>query len=146
MTQIRSWDRFSRGLPRLGVSNPGASDLRWGRTPTPVRVVAWPEGAPLQADVPQAGERVVFSESSSAFPTVFTVRNGVPYLSADRHWMLGIRSPLGTNSSARVGSIEPYVEPTPEPERTYTQEEIREAFGRMSLGSAQRLIDRLDDE
>jgi len=128
MSEVRSWDRWvdkrdgAPFLKELTQSRVYPSQLA-------VRVVAWPEGAPKQEDVPHVGEVRKWKEEN------YTVLDGIPFKNRNKGhvWSLHCNSDLGSSWFIPVGDLEPI---SPTPPQTYTEEEIREAIkGAIDLGT-----------
>ena len=81
MSEVRSWDGMSGDIHFCADG--------WKKD-IPVRVVAWPEGAPKQEDVPQVGEKVRKGSNT------YTVVTGIPYKSRDGEWYLLLLSTIGS--------------------------------------------------
>lgn len=119
MSEIRSWDghgikyRSSKKDSICFVNSPKDEHS------FPVRVVAWPEGAPRQEDVPQAGERVRKGHNT------YTVVTGIPYKSSEGKWYLLLLSTVGSTAGHLIGSFK---EIPPAQPRSYTEDEIRAAL------------------
>ena len=81
---LRSWDRKAEQLPNDRNTSPGTSRLgaqNFWKNSKKVRVVAWPEGAPPQDQIPHAGTLVRRKKTTPGqIPGVtFTVATGIPY-------------------------------------------------------------------
>ena len=146
MSEIRSWDRwastedFVSGVEKLQVTNYHKSEIY----NIPVRVVAWPEGAPNQEDIPQAGEKVRRKDVAPEHASTFTIQSGIPYLYQNDKWYLRVMIGEGNRTiSERVDNL---VIVSPISPQTYTEEEIREAMKReIDLGTyyEDKVMDRL---
>ena len=121
MSKIRSWDRMADDEQRYTAVEV------FNGYPNRVRVVEWPEGAPPPEDVPQAGALVTLKHATSGDDgRVFEVVNGIPE-KVWHTWRLRLRpvsDPFNTDYFVLLNIIRPYVEP----ERTYTEAEIRAVF------------------
>ncbi len=108
-----------------------------------VRVVEWPEGAPSQDRVPQAGEQRLWGPDE----TPVTVVSGIPFESATgTYWCVhvvhDVKRPFQDNGP-RDANIE-FLKPVPDvPEATYTEAEIRAAYDTEPAYTSQNLIDQL---
>ena len=141
----QSWDRKSWVLPTEKVPSPattGPHESKNLQGPHNVRVVLWPEGAPPQEDVPHAGTKVRRSASRgiSYVPgKVFTVTTGIPYKYQDHRWYVRVTVEGGNTIAVPLEDLE--VAST-EPERTYTEDEVRTAV--VMMVSAKGTNDILD--
>lgn len=121
MSDVRSWDRW--GSKSQTFTQPAQSPgFR-----TPVRVIEWPEGAPPQEEVPQAGQRVrLVCHYPHYYPNEgWVVINGIP----ERHhgsWGLQVVSESDPTEKAffPVEIIQPV---EPEEPQLYTEADIRKA-------------------
>jgi len=121
MSEIRSWDRWGErsvaGTPitdSLTVTQIGNRDI-------PVRIVAWPEGAPKQEDVPQAGEKRKWLTEKEV-----EIITGIPFL-YEGEWAVlvsGCNKAVGTP----IAMLKYLEEIPPTPPQTYTESEIRAAI------------------
>ena len=124
MSEIRSWDghgikyRSSKKDSICFVNSPKDEHS------FPVRVVAWPEGAPRQEDVPQAGEKVEISNQR------FIVLTGIPYKSNTRWYLKLIKKGEKTSYGHEIRFIQRI--PPAQP-RSYTEDEILEAISKTKL-------------
>ena len=126
MNEIRSWDSNGRDISRFEVY-----------PEVPMRIVAWPEGAPSQDSVPHAGEVKLWSGKK------VMISSGIPFLRVPKSWVLECRE-VGSTNNWWV-KVEDLLDP-PKPENTYTEEEIREAMKReIDLGTyyEDKVMDRL---
>ncbi len=94
------------------------------------RVVDWPRGAPDPSTVPHAGARLVWGSDGK---TRVTVVNGIPFhreraalTGRDGYWCLMVQRD-DNKFGSEVASIQSLRTIPVEPERTYTEAEIRAA-------------------
>ena len=142
---IRSFDRVAPPYPDpLLINRNHDADEHWnGVLGQRVRCVPWPEGAPDPSTVPQAGEQVTRADDRLPTPRVFTVVNGIPRCNTpiDDKWRLQIYSKGWGTSYYELGRIRLYFEP--EPERMYTEDEIRVALDTHGAFSAEKFLQDL---
>ena len=143
MSEIRSWDGECCGM----------GDNEEGIFPTifspgkllnqhhniKVRVVAWPEGAPKQEDVPQAGELVKRKEVALNYAT-FKVANGIPYLYQNFKWYLRVYSNYPREDATIGLRVEELERIPPTQPQTYTEDEIRKTVSEYFAGSGKDYI------
>ena len=120
MSEIWSWDGTRDTEGTTYTIRPEYGSI-------PVRVVAWPEGAPKQEDVPQAGEARVWQGDE------ITIISGIPNIRHDHTWCLHCynkkaRQPCIWN--VPVGDLKPIPQAPPQ---TYTEDEIRAAIANSQL-------------
>jgi len=114
MSEIRSWDRSILVPNGVLYEKEEPGDIL-------VRVVQWPEGAPAQEDVPQAGEEFVWGKEAKEPVTIYS---GIPFKQGDR-WALVVLSKSGGH---HIAFIEYLYETPPTPPQTYTEDEVRRAL------------------
>ena len=130
MSEIRSWDGACDYLaePEKGIYpsiNRPQPHPQVSSDKIPVRVVAWPEGAPKQEGVPQAGESLIWGEGDrNIHNSTVTVISGIPVMVMD-YWGLAVFSVRGTCHFAWLKNLK---EIPPARPRSYTEDEILEAM------------------
>ncbi len=139
MSEIRSWDGSCRYTPEESgifpkIECPGYS----GIDDIPVRVVVWPEGAPKQEDVPQAGEKRIYMNKT------YIISEGIPFNSYQNlGWrMRCLETKTKMASSIPLSSLKPI---PPKPAQTYTEDEIRGALDLAERDYAISLVDNVAD-
>lgn len=139
--EIRSWDRVASRLPKKGYGDPATQKFLSHSFPIPVRVVAWPQSAPKQEDVPQAGEWVR-RKSSAPLGATFIVATGIPYLYQNGEWQLRVTVAGGYTQAMAVKHMEIVPEPEPEP-KLYTEAQALEAFEGATATQEDMFVSRL---
>ncbi len=136
MSEIRSWDRTASKLPGEQDFTGGTSSVEGMYANIHIlRVVIWPEDAPKQEDVPQAGTSVRRSTGGK----ILIVADGIPYRYQDRVWYLRV---FCANGEATVGIPLSHLEVVSDKPQTYSEEEVREAVRNITYESNVDLIIR----
>lgn len=129
------------------------------------RFVEWPEGAPLQEDVPQAGERVYIRSNDglglwnyvSGAPKVYTVSMGIPYVrNAEKDykmpWRLRVDQEHPTDKTeypfvhklVRVSDHEKEERRKEAEARTYTADEIMDAVNAINPELGEKIVNYMN--
>ena len=107
----------------------------------PARLVEWPEGAPDRSEVPHAGDKMVTKDG-----TPYTVQSGIPYQYKDDGCYVRVfyyGHTHGGTTAKRLSDLVAW-SPPPAPERTYTADQIEEAFNATAYSSAAALVKRMN--
>jgi len=117
MSDKRSWDGKVRDISSIYCGDD-------------TRVVIWPEGAPKQKDVPQAGESVRRTNTGENRKT-FVVATGIPYTYQDGQWYLRVYTSV-ENPDTIALQVRHLERIPPTPPQTYTEDEVRTAVSSLS--------------